>query len=208
MARQQVDGMALLAFAFLSFMIVNVVRDRLGQDALFAQQATTARRMLLDVTLEQPEAQPEGLEQPQLSEAAAQDPNLIAPPYPDYTLTQGMHGFDYGHAAIDLTGGKGATIFAPIYGVVTAVYMDDLGNTVLVIENERYLVTMLHGIYHVQMGENVSLGQPVGQESNQGNTVDALGQSCRGRDCGYHTHLNIYDKLLGMNVNPLDLFGR
>ena len=65
---------------------------------------------------------------------------------------------------------------------------------------------LLHGIYSVSEGDFVALGQPVGQESNQGNTVDALGNSCRGRDCGYHSHINIFDKVLMMNVNPLDLW--
>ena len=48
-------------------------------------------------------------------------------------------------------------------------------------------------------------GQVIGSESNQGNTVDWWGRSCRGRDCGYHTHLNIFDKRIGSNVNPLGL---
>jgi murein DD-endopeptidase MepM/ murein hydrolase activator NlpD len=73
------------------------------------------------------------------------------------------------------------------------------------IENSHYQVLLLHGVYTVNVGDTVSAGQPVGYESNQGNTFDAFGQSCRGRDCGYHTHLNIYDKLLGTNVNPLEL---
>jgi hypothetical protein len=67
-------------------------------------------------------------------------------------------------------------------------------------------VTLLHGIYTVAIGDRLKLGQPVGQESNQGNTVDALGNSCRGRDCGYHTHINIFDKILGTNINPLELW--
>ncbi|MBN2550155.1 MAG: peptidoglycan DD-metalloendopeptidase family protein [Anaerolineales bacterium] len=134
------------------------------------------------------------------------DPEAIAPPYDHYTLTQGPHGQSYGHLAIDISDGKGAVLKSPINGVVTALFTDDLGNTTLVIENEIYQVIMLHGLYTVSVGEQVALGQPIGKESNQGNTVDALGRSCRGRDCGYHTHLNIFDKRLGANVNPLELF--
>jgi hypothetical protein len=73
------------------------------------------------------------------------------------------------------------------------------------IENSHYQVLLLHGVYSVDVGDTVSARRPVGLESNQGNTYDALGQSYRERDCGYHTHLNIYDKLLGTNVNPLEL---
>ena len=63
----------------------------------------------------------------------------------------------------------------------------------------------MHGIYHSKIGERVRSGQPIGEESNLGNTTDMQGRSCRNRDCGYHTHLNVYDKRIGANVNPLDL---
>ena len=139
-------------------------------------------------------------------EGETRDVEAFAAPYAEYVVTQGLHGFDYGHAAIDLSAGKGAAILSPVNGEATALFLDDLGNTVLVIENSRYQVTLLHGIYTVQVGEQLQIGQVVGQESNQGNTRDALGYSCRNRDCGYHSHLNVYDKLLGTNVNPLDLF--
>ena len=133
------------------------------------------------------------------------DPRRVIPPYESYVLTQGPHGQSYGHLAIDLTAGNGAAIQSPIEGEVTAFYVDDLGNTTLVIENPDYQVTLLHGLYEVQVGEQVSLGQYVGKESNQGFTVDAWGNLCAGRDCGYHTHLNIFDKETGENVNPLEI---
>jgi len=133
---------------------------------------------------------------------------LFAYPYEHFTLTQGPHGVDYGHFAIDLTAGKGATIQSPINGVITGRTIDEYGNTVLVIENERYAITLMHGLYTVQIGEFVSLGQPIGQESNQGYTIGADGLTCAGRDCGYHTHMNIFDKQLGTNVNPLEVLPR
>jgi hypothetical protein len=133
------------------------------------------------------------------------DPERVIFPYDHYTLTQGPHGFSYGHMAVDLSAGEGAEIKSPIYGEVTARYVDDLGNTVLEIENRFYKVTLLHGLYSVGVGERVRLGDPIGLESNQGNTYDMAGRSCRGRDCGYHTHLNIFDKRLGSNINPLDV---
>ena len=53
--------------------------------------------------------------------------------------------------------------------------------------------------------DKVSIGQPLGTESNQGYTFGPGGILCRGLDCGYHTHLNVYDKYLRSNVNPLDV---
>lgn len=127
-------------------------------------------------------------------------------PYDDYVLTQGLHGYAYGHMAIDISAGNGATIKSPILGSVTQYYFDGLGNSVLVIENDKYQVMMLHGVYTVEVGDQLKPGDTVGTESNLGNTYDWAGNSCRGRDCGYHTHLNMFDKELGRNVNPLELF--
>jgi murein DD-endopeptidase MepM/ murein hydrolase activator NlpD len=130
----------------------------------------------------------------------------FASPYDSYWVTQGLHGASYGHLAVDLKAGQGTPIKSPISGTISARYLDGIGNTVLVIENDHYQVTLMHGEYTVSVGEPVSQGQVVGSESNIGNTTDSLGRSCRGRDCGYHTHLNVFDKVLGRNVNPLDLF--
>lgn len=144
--------------------------------------------------------------------AATPAPDLLDPnntlvfPYDDYVLTQGPHGYSYGHMAIDISAGNGATIKSPIAGSVTQFYFDGLGNSVLVIENDKYQMTMLHGEYTVEVGDKLRPGDAVGTESNLGNTYDWAGNSCRGRDCGYHTHLNVFDKELGSNVNPLDLF--
>ena len=86
-------------------------------------------------------------------------------------------------------------------------YIDEYGNTTLVLENEIYTVIMLHGDYSVAIGDEVTTGQVVGTERNNGYTMDFLGNLCYGRTyCGNHTHLNIYDKLIQANVNPLDLF--
>ncbi len=130
----------------------------------------------------------------------------FAPLYDDYVITQGPHGMSYGHYAIDLAAGAGAPIYAPIDGVVTALYVDGIGNPTLVIENEQYSVTFLHGDYIVTMGQAVTQSMQLGTESNKGNVTDMAGNSCRNRNCGYHTHLNVFDKTIGTNVNPLDLF--
>jgi murein DD-endopeptidase MepM/ murein hydrolase activator NlpD len=130
---------------------------------------------------------------------------IIIAPYNKYVITQGPHGFSYGHMAVDLSAGKGAVIKSPMDGLVTELYVDQYGNPTLVIENDFYRITMLHGKYKVEEGQLVELGQMVGRESNLGYTTDIWGYSCRNRDCGYHTHLNIFDKRLGSNINPLDV---
>ncbi len=152
-----------------------------------------------------------------LSQVKAESQEVIRTPvdemvfsaiYDDYIVTQGLHGYAYGHIAIDIAAGKGTKIKSPINGVVTANYVDNLGNTTLVIENKIFKVTLLHGNYEVSVGETLTAGQVVGTESNQGNTTDMQGRSCRGRDCGYHTHLNVYHKLAKTNVNPLNLLDK
>jgi hypothetical protein len=175
-----IDGLTLAALALLVIMGINLLSDREPQQAEAAvrERSTPVLR---------------------------QGPDAVVAPYEDYILTQGPHGQSYGHLAIDLTAGKGAVIRSPIEGTVSALYVDGLGNTTLIIENEHYQVTLMHGIYDVQVGEQLMLAQPVGYESNQGYTIDAWGNLCAGRDCGYHTHLNIYDKQLNENVNPLNL---
>ncbi len=126
-------------------------------------------------------------------------------PYESYTLTQGPHGYSYGHMAIDIAAGKGATIFSPINGEVTEMFVDGIGNPTIIIENEIYRVILMHGVYTSNKGDKIKAGQAIGEESNLGNTTDMQGRSCRNRDCGYHTHLNVYDKRVGTNINPLEL---
>ena len=134
------------------------------------------------------------------------DPGAFAAPYAHYTLTQGLHGMSYGHLAIDLAAGEGAPILSPIYGVVVERYTDEWGNPTLVLENEIYRVTLLHVEYTVIVGQTVQSGDPIGFESNHGYTTDMAGNPCWERaGCGYHTHLNVFDKRLGVNVDPLAL---
>ena len=137
--------------------------------------------------------------------ATLNGPEAFVMPYTDYILTQGPHGMSYGHYALDIAAGAGEPVLSPITGRVTELYVDGIGNPTLVISNDAYEVTMMHGVYSVSVGQDVRLGEHVGTESNLGNTLDMSGRSCRNRDCGYHTHLNVYDKRSGSNVNPLDL---
>ena len=126
-------------------------------------------------------------------------------PYDEYFLTQGLHGESYGHLAVDIAAGNGAVIKSIINGTVTATGYDQWGNTFIQIENDVYTVLYLHGLYSLVAGDAVTAGQPIGTESNIGYTLDMAGNLCAGRDCGYHTHLNFFDKRLGTNIDPLSL---
>jgi murein DD-endopeptidase MepM/ murein hydrolase activator NlpD len=214
--RNRIDGLTIVAMALIFFMGLNVVRDQGWLEVKTLQPANAVALgggpmvSQADPGAPPDEAQagPAGLPQPTPIPPAQADPDVVVSPYEHFIVTQGLHGFSYGQMAIDITGGKQATIMSPINGVVSALYVDEWGNPTLMIENSHYQVLMLHGVYTVKVGDAVRAGQPVGYESNQGNTYDAFGQSCRGRDCGYHTHLNIFDKLLGTNANPLELISK
>jgi murein DD-endopeptidase MepM/ murein hydrolase activator NlpD len=202
-----IDGLVLVALGLVAFMGYSLLRDLQAQDVeATAMNDAPAIQAVTDLTEQvgsgrasPPELKPESL---------PVDYTAIAAPYEHYTITQGPHGFSYGHMAIDLAAGKGAAIKSPINGTATALYIDQWGNPTLVIENDYYQVTMLHGKYKVEVGQEVELGQMVGKESNLGYTTDMYGYSCRDRDCGYHTHLNIFDKRIGANINPLDVIGQ
>ena len=186
----RIDPIIMVALLMAVFVGINLLRDRGSAKAAPVQvQASAVGGAALEPTIVPDDV----------------DWEIFGPIYDQYVLTQGPHGFSYGHMAVDINAGDGAEIFSPIYGEVTGLYIDDIGNTVLEIENPVYKVTLMHGIYTVSLGDSIQLGQIVGSESNQGNTYDMAGRSCRGRDCGYHTHLNVFDKRLGGNVNPLDL---
>lgn len=123
----------------------------------------------------------------------------IGPIYETATLTQGHHE----DKAVDLAAGGGTPIFSPITGEIVAKYVDGLGNTVIKIENDFWLITLLHGDYLPEVGDEISQGDIIGYEDNFGNTRSG-GVACFGRDgCGEHTHITIRDKSLGYNVDPL-----
>ena len=181
------DGNAIVAVSLILFLGFILIADRL--------QPNTAGPLQM------------GLENSENLAAPIPNPvnedDLFQAPYEHYTITQGPHGEWYGHLAIDIAAGKDTPIASPIN--VSALYIDQWGNPTLVIENNHYQVTLLHGNYIVSVGDRIQVGQTVGTEGNNGYTTDMQGVPCAGRDCGYHTHLNVFDKLLGQNVNPLTL---
>ncbi|OGO28616.1 MAG: hypothetical protein A2Z16_07780 [Chloroflexi bacterium RBG_16_54_18] len=207
----KVDGLAVVAVLFSSFMLSGIYRDWSGGESASDDGKNNSETVSLQnpISVSLPEAEKSTsdlilISQP--DESLLSDQDSIQMPYTDYAVTQGVHGYEYGHLAIDITAGKGAEIKSPINGQITACFADPVGSTILMIENDRWQITLVHGIFSVSVGDFVRLGQVIGFESNQGNTVDLQGRSCRGRDCGYHSHINIFDKRSGVNVNPLDLF--
>ena len=187
--RSRIDGLAIVALALLLFLGGSLLAD--------AASASQDQSM--------PVVETQGA----TSTPTPPDPEAVAAPYTHYVVTQGPHGFSYGQEAVDLAAGVGTPILSPINGTVTERYIDQYGNTTLIIENEVYRVTLLHGDYNVEIGQDLALGDEVGTESNHGYTTDMAGNLCWGRaGCGDHTHLNIFDKRLGTNVNPWDLIGK
>lgn len=185
--RFRFDGLVFVALGLIVVMSASLISDRGGSAA-----APPPNPAVLTPTAE-------------LTPPNEIDSSAFTAPYDRFTVTQGPHGFWYGHMAIDIAAGKDTPIKSPINGKVTNLFIDQWGNPNLVIENDVFRVTLLHGNYSVPVGETVALGQEVGAESNIGFTTDMQGNSCAGRDCGYHTHLNVFDKRLGENINPLVL---
>lgn len=202
---------AILFMALVGFVVINDLLGSQSGSALSVEDRSV--QAVVDPAVEEQAAVEQAVEDPEVGSGRedSTDPanaRAFAAPYKKYTLTQGPHGYSYGHMAIDIAAGEGAAILSPINGKVTDRYIDQYGNPTLVIENKNYRVTMLHGDYTVDVGDGVKLGQKVGKESNQGYTTDMAGVPCAGRNCGYHTHLNVFDKRVGANVNPLDLIDK
>lgn len=201
--KTKIDGMTLAGVAILMLFAVNIVRGWAGEGNP-AAAPTNALGTPVAIMTPVPEALPPSAE----SVAPEADPAwhlAIAMPYDEYFLTQGAHGQSYGHLAIDIAAGNGAIIKSIINGVITGVGYDVWGNTFIQVENDNFVVLYLHGVYTPVIGETVLAGQQIGTESNIGYTLDMAGNLCAGRDCGYHTHLNVYDKRVAANIDPLSL---
>ena len=118
-------------------------------------------------------------------------------------ISGGLHGLS-GWEGVDIVGGCGAELVAPIDGIVTYNARDGyIGpydykreqNTMLTILGDSGEVTLLHGVYDgVAVGNSVKAGETIlGYESSIGNST------------GCHTHLIV--KVDGYVVNPLNLIG-
>ena len=141
MVRHQVDSMAVVSVAFLLFMLFSIVQDAQSSRPALVAVASSSEE-LVPAVVQPAVVQNEAVENlPDVSQETdlnEMDIDALAAPYESYAVTQGPHGFSYGHAAIDLSAGKGAVILSPINGIVTQLFIDDLGNTTLVIENDHY----------------------------------------------------------------------
>jgi murein DD-endopeptidase MepM/ murein hydrolase activator NlpD len=202
-ARPGIDGIALAAFLLIGFGALMVYREIASGDLARTEVEKQVGNQVLLAPAEQAAAEDVNIGSGRAEPSASYNSRMVSFPYDNYTLTQGLHGFSYGHMAIDISAGRGAIVKSPIEGYVSDLYIDPYGNPTLLIENDNYRVTMMHGKYKVAIGDQIALGQMVGRESNLGLTTDMQGRSCRNRDCGYHTHLNIFDKQVGENVDPL-----
>ncbi len=205
--RRPIDGMMLAGLGILLLFAFHVIRSVVGSGLPNAIDVPANSRADEQTAAPAAPAQTTDVTTAPMTPSQIEWHQVISAPYTTYVLTQGPHGMSYGHYAIDIAAGKGEPILSPINGSVTQRYTDEWNNPIIVIENEIYQVTMYHGDYALNIGDAVQIGQQVGTESNHGYTMDMQGRLCAGRDCGYHTHLNIYDKRLGANINPLDVIG-
>lgn len=140
--------------------------------------------------------------------AQDEDSQIQLPYIGGYTVTSDCnHGGAYiSNCPIDLAAGNGTPLYSPITGKITSFTpADQYGNPVWIVENSRYKVLLLHADFTATIG-NVSIGQQIGTESNKGYTLCSIdGKPPNGRNCGYHTHIEIVDKITGQSINPLQL---
>lgn len=218
----RINGLSIVALALIVLGVFTVLADRSVPTSIYAAavepavpQYTPTNTPFQPLPTRGPA--PVAISEPTVAEVAADEPQPVVDedppdrpedirlPYDSYVLTQGTHGASYGDAAIDLAGGRGVDILSPINGQVILNSYDIYGNSILIIENEVWTVKLLHGEYYPDEGQWVGIGKLVGSESNIGYTVDIYGKSCRGRGCGYHTHMNVVDRRTGKNANLIKL---
>lgn len=106
-------------------------------------------------------------------------------------LTQDIHGCSYGLPGIDISSKTdlASSLQAPMPGKVTT-YTDQWQNTTIRIENDEWIVTMLHPRSYLVRQGDVIRGQLVGVMGAQG------------RASGPHVHFTIYDKISLGYVDP------
>ncbi len=108
-------------------------------------------------------------------------------------LTQPIHGCAYGLAGVDISSrNPRSLLLAPMPGRLTT-YTDQWQNTTIRLENDEWIVWLLHPrSYRLREGE-VKRGDVLG-------VMGAIGYAT-----GPHVHYAVYDRLLDAFVNPLDL---
>lgn len=111
----------------------------------------------------------------------------------DPLLTQDIHGCSYSLPGLDIASLNDTAILqAPMPGEATT-YTDQWYNTTIRIENEEWIVWLLHPrSYFVANGDTVKAGQAVG-------VMGAVGYAT-----GPHVHYTIYDKISETFVDPAE----
>ncbi len=106
-------------------------------------------------------------------------------------LTQDVHGCSYGLPGIDIssTEDKSSVLRAPISGELTT-YTDRWYNSTIRIENDEWIVWLLHPRSYLVKEGNVKRGQAVG-------IMGAIGYAT-----GPHVHYTIYDKINETFIDP------
>ncbi len=106
-------------------------------------------------------------------------------------LTQDLHGCSYQLPGIDISSDTNlaSALQAPMPGQVTT-YTDQWQNTTIRIENDEWIVTMLHPRSYLVREGIIIRGQLVGVMGAQG------------RASGPHVHFSIYDKINQGYVDP------
>ena len=106
-------------------------------------------------------------------------------------LTQDVHGCSYNLPGIDISSDNPESLLlAPIPGQLTT-YTDQWYNTTIRIENQEWIVWLLHArSYLVELGD-VKTGEPIG-------VMGAVGIAT-----GPHVHYAVYDKYAETFVDPI-----
>ena len=130
-----------------------------------------------------------------VGEALAQSSNKdFAMPFPKYFIADNdCHHDAWGTwCALDVNSiPNGGPLYSSITGKVLETGPDDnFGNTYLILQNARWTVYMLHDIFDVQNGQNVTIEDRIGTEASIG------------RSTGAHVHLSVFDRKKNKWVDP------
>ncbi len=118
----------------------------------------------------------------------------ISPVSESQILTQDLHGCEYGLPGLDISSQNNKTILrSPIPGHLTT-YTDRWFNSAIRIENDEWIVWLLHPRSYLLKEGKVKSGQAVGVMGDIGNAT------------GPHVHYSVYDKVNELFVDPRIFF--
>lgn len=118
----------------------------------------------------------------------------ISPVAEAQILTQDLHGCEYGLPGLDISSENSkAVLRSPIPGQLTT-YTDQWFNTTIRIENDEWIIWLLHPRSFLLEEGTVKSGQSVGVMGDIGNAT------------GPHVHYSVYDKVNENFVDPRIFF--